>query len=512
MNVNIANFKSLDTDPGGTLKRFIEYVDEMELLFQLVFRQADGSAYQPNDNEKKALMLLKGGKDMKTLFNHVGKVNGVDSFQVAIQKIKDGLSERTNKVVQRNMLLSNFPQGSKSFERWTQEISDAAKLIDYVNYDWKQAAVDAIVLQTSNSRLRERALIDNVTYENLLKLGIAKEQSMKGAALLEQASGQSSGERKIKVEEEVRRLQLENRKLKKKSDYKQGSDCNRCGRRNCTRDSKCPAKGGQCSNCKKWNHFAKVCRAKSATVGNVPSSGESGDEIESSGFIVVGKLSYTCITAKVGIQGDTCNHVVRCILSTDTGVSKTILNLEDWEKVKEDCLLTETKKRFRPYGTEHLLKIMGKARVKMRAENGAEIETWVFIHKSRTETSLLGKEDALRLGIVKLNLKGEKTEVVLTSNEETIRNVSFVPDSHDTLLSQAAPTGAYVPACEDGGGNDETARRMAQLKLKYKSVFSNKTGKFKGKPIQIQVRRSVIPVIQPARRIPLHYDERTKVE
>ena len=100
MNVNVANFKALDTDRCGTLKRFIEYVDEMELLFQLVFRQADGSAYQPNDNEKKALMLLKGGKDMKTLFNHVGKVNGVDSFQVAIQKIKDGLLERTNKVVQ----------------------------------------------------------------------------------------------------------------------------------------------------------------------------------------------------------------------------------------------------------------------------------------------------------------------------------------------------------------------------------------------------------------------------
>ena len=37
MVINVAPFKGLDTDPGGTLKRFIEYVDEMKLLLQLVF-------------------------------------------------------------------------------------------------------------------------------------------------------------------------------------------------------------------------------------------------------------------------------------------------------------------------------------------------------------------------------------------------------------------------------------------------------------------------------------------
>ena len=103
----------------------------------------------------------------------------------------DCLHARTNKVVQRNMLLTGFAQGSKSFERWTQEISEAAKLISYTGYNWEQAAVDAILLQTSNSKLRERALQEEITYDALLKLGIAKEQSVKGAAFLEKASGQS---------------------------------------------------------------------------------------------------------------------------------------------------------------------------------------------------------------------------------------------------------------------------------------------------------------------------------
>ena len=67
---------------------------------------------------------------MKTLFQHVRKVLDTDTYQQAVKKIIDDLSERTNKVVQRNMLLSNFPQGSKSFETWSQEVSNAAKLIN----------------------------------------------------------------------------------------------------------------------------------------------------------------------------------------------------------------------------------------------------------------------------------------------------------------------------------------------------------------------------------------------
>ena len=95
-------------------------------------------------------------------------------------------------MVQRNLLLANYPQRIKSFECWSKEISNAAKLINYENYDWKQAAVNAMLLQTSIPKLQERALQDNVSYEDLLKLGITKEQSEKGAALLEKLADKAA--------------------------------------------------------------------------------------------------------------------------------------------------------------------------------------------------------------------------------------------------------------------------------------------------------------------------------
>ena len=134
--LDIGVFKTLDTDPGGTLTKFIDYVEKMDLLFKLIFRKADGTSFASTDPEKKALLLLKGGSDMKNLFTHVGKVLDADNFANTVSKIKEGLAETTNKVVQRNMLLSNYAQGGKSFERWSQEISNAAKRISYDNYDW----------------------------------------------------------------------------------------------------------------------------------------------------------------------------------------------------------------------------------------------------------------------------------------------------------------------------------------------------------------------------------------
>ena len=55
-------------------------------------------------------MLLKGDHDMKNLFQHVGNVSEKDTFEEVVKKIENGPQACTNKVVQWNMLLSNFPK------------------------------------------------------------------------------------------------------------------------------------------------------------------------------------------------------------------------------------------------------------------------------------------------------------------------------------------------------------------------------------------------------------------
>ena len=116
MNFDPGAFKSFDTNPGGTLELFDKYTETMKLKFELVFRKSDGIPYPPYENEKKEMLLLRGGSDTRDLFYHVGNVLCDDDYKTAVDKIRRGLQSRTNEVVQRNLLFSNFPQLRNSFE------------------------------------------------------------------------------------------------------------------------------------------------------------------------------------------------------------------------------------------------------------------------------------------------------------------------------------------------------------------------------------------------------------
>jgi len=131
----------------------------------------------------------------------------------------------------------------------------------------------------------------------LLKLGIAKEQSAKGAALLEKASGQTEPTKD--TEEEVRRLQKENQRLKSRLPK---PPCSRCGSTKCGKGNNCPAIGQKCSACSKMNHFKRACRSKRQVKLNRLSSAEESDS-ETSGRIVVGKLENRSIKAEVHVTG-----------------------------------------------------------------------------------------------------------------------------------------------------------------------------------------------------------------
>ena len=441
--LHIESFVSSDADPGGTLSRFTRYVERMKQLFQLVFRKADGSPYSPSDAERKAMLLFKGGDDMQSLFDHVGKVTDSDSFDQAVAKIENALKGRTNSVVQRNMLLTRYPQGSKTFDKWSIEVSNAARLIDYTNYDWKMAVVDAIILQTSNDKLREKALDSNVSYDRIMSLGVSKEQSEKGAAML-------SGSRKIK-EEDVNKLQSGKKQPK-------SAKCQRCGYDTCQGAKKCPANGKNCAKCKKPNHFAQVCRSKGKAT-DINQVSDSETEEDTMGRILeVKKLTNEGIAAKVRIKAyeskDGIDEEVN--LSTDTGVRKTLLNKVDWNKIKASATLVKTYKLFRPYGTSYHLPIIGRAYVTIRTENGAAINTWVYIVNSCKESSLLGETDAVRLGIVTINLKGASKEV-------SVNNVDFLTKSE--LLKQE-PILSEQP-------QRQIEDTMSLIKKKYHEVFSD---------------------------------------
>ena len=131
--------------------------------------------------------------------------------------------------------------------------------------------------------------------------------------------------------------------------------------------------------------------------------------------------------------------------------------------------------------------------MKLRAAAGAVITTYVYINDDDKETSLLGKGDAQRLGIIRINLAGEKDEV--TEKGEAVSNkcrrLSLVKKSE--LKKDRTPV-----------NEQEVDAAMGKIKKEFSDVFGG-IGKYRGDPVKIQMAENVKPVIQAPRRIPLHY-------
>ena len=136
-------------------------------------------------------------------------------------------------------------------------------------------------------------------------------------------------------------------------------------------------------------------------------------------------------------------------------------------------------------GTSIQLPIKGKAKVWLRAQAGAVIATHVYINDDDSETSLLGK-DAERLGIVKINLRGSREEV---NRIKVCRKADLKREKGES---------------KDPVKEEENDKKMDELAKEYEDIFQG-IGKYRGEPVKIQLTANVSPIIQPPRRIPLHY-------
>ena len=134
---------------------------------------------------------------------------------------------------------------------------------------------------------------------------------------------------------------------------------------------------------------------------------------------------------------------------TDTGVKKTILCKSDWNKISKYGQVLKTSTKFSPYGTSIQLPIQGKAKVWLRAQAGAVIATHVYINDDDSENSLLGKKDAQRLGIVKINLRGSREEV---NRIKVCRKADLKKE-------------------ESKDPERENAKKMDELAKEYKDIF-----------------------------------------
>ena len=155
----------------------------------------------------------------------------------------------------------------------------------------------------------------------------------------------------------------------------------------------------------------------------------------------------------------------------DTAVSKTLLN--NWTGRKSNIYAhlsrpPSTSGPFYSLPPAHSRKV----KVTLHAGKGT-IESYVYVINDKREQSLLGEQDAICLGIVKLHPKGA-TEAVSPDKPESeakiSRRISYPKRSEP-------PQDGIVSGRETQA---EIDTNMKKLISQFPALFSTKTGKFQG--------------------------------
>ena len=390
-------FKAKDKEAEVLLIDFDLYVKTIRNFFIATGKDT------ATDRQKVALLQAVGGPDMVDLVEEVGKVilvaiaadaaNEVeaveaDTFEQAIEKIRQGIVGKTNQAMSRLKLFQHMGQGTQKFASWHKEVFKQAKRCDWSLYNTEEAARDAIMYQTSDQKLRKRILAQNMSYQDTVAWGQSHEESDRKAMMVEETTDRV---------DKVRRLETQLGKLQAKQ--RAGQSCQTCSRPRHSPDQPCPGiKCTECHACKQSGHFigAPICpgpskdtkagagkgeHKKKKKVRKVAVESEESSDQEETDTETIGRIETITVGAagqpgddvvvKVGIRPRGTHMKAWTVWTADSGVKKTLLSEEDWKYVKKHNPAARLKKngiRFVPYGTKQSLPVLGKARVMLQCE------------------------------------------------------------------------------------------------------------------------------------------------
>ena len=148
---------------------------------------------------------------MTVLFEHVGNMQMADTYDAAVEKVMAGIKAQTNQATARFKLFTKMSQGGLPFAEWYPKVKDQADRCIWANYDAKQAARDALLFQTDNSKLQKKVIAEELDYDHVVKYGLAFEQ---GEKKVEQMRAQTKGVRE--EQERVSRLETKVRQVESK--------------------------------------------------------------------------------------------------------------------------------------------------------------------------------------------------------------------------------------------------------------------------------------------------------
>ncbi|XP_048482951.1 uncharacterized protein LOC125489811 [Plutella xylostella] len=370
-------------------------------------------------SKKRATLLLLGGTGLQDIFYNLPCASAVtpetDEFQVAVEALDNFFRPKQNKTFERHVFRLIKQDEGESFEKFLVKLRDQASKCKFDKPD--DHIIDQIIERCQSSELRKKILIMGET--------VTLDKVITEANTLEVVNQQlSCYEQKIKEntkDENVNSIINRNtRVIKNDRRVEEGTSkpkCGRCGNfTHSPNDLKCPAKEKKCHVCGKLGHYQRCCKTKSNQLkrkieqgstwnrnnlkrlrqGDTINSLEGPDEEVQYVFNVSDDATIDCNVGNVKLE-----------MLIDSGCKLNLITDKAWEYLKNNKVncckqIKEPNKMLMAYGCVEPLQVKGSFEAVLNVGTRSEKST-IYVIQNGTR-NLLGKDTALRLGVLKLGL------------------------------------------------------------------------------------------------------------
>ncbi|KAG1938978.1 retrotransposable element [Pimephales promelas] len=286
------------------------------------------------DKRKMALLRHCLGVEGQRIFRNLGTPNDYDA---AVTLLTTHFTGHQRTLLRRYKLRKRLQRPGESVRSYVTNLKDMARLCDYgVLQD--QILRDQFIEGTSCEKTREKLLLeaDDLTLSRAVDIALQIETAM-------ECTSQLAGARPL-ADGATEQLQPAYHTSMHSANDSRGSEqgfpvqftqrqnnrrtaqvCGNCGfKSHNSKAEHCPAKGQQCRNCLKQNHFAKMCRSAPATLPQhtgPPPAQHSYTEIRN---VTAGQVAFKTCTVQLA--------EVTLPLLMDTGAAASLLNSSTYFK------------------------------------------------------------------------------------------------------------------------------------------------------------------------------------
>lgn len=417
-NWNISPFKFNSLPDSQIRKEWLRWKRNFEVII--------AASGEKSATKLKNILLAKGGLELQDLFYSIDGADvqedatkKIDPFKTAIEKLDEHFSPKQHDSFERNEFCKMVPittsDGTREpLTKFLMRCTEKAKKCAFGKTEAESRDLRVIdkIIYHAPAELREKLLHEETLTMSQVSRIVNSFESIKQQ--VQAIAGNGNGDVTA-----VQRSDQDNVNRISGSGKPTSGSCYRCGLTNhYGNDKKCPARNKHCEKCRKFGHFARMCRSvmkrqyedpipysarKKFKTGNVRAIETTEDENSSSFICNIGDGDEFLWVDVGGV-------LIKMLI--DSGSSKNIIDDDTWRSMLEQGVKCWKPKHvpntiLRGYGRDAKPLVVShvfEATFTVGNGDNQRQETPIFYVVDGGSQPLLGKDTAKRLGVLKIGL------------------------------------------------------------------------------------------------------------